>query len=549
MLAALILLTALVDPARAQNGSGVEAGQSPSADGAASAGDEVFAGDGCARAGDASAGDCDEDSGKDKGKDGDAAGGNTKTPEEASNRPQNGGGGTEPGAGEDTSGATGTTGSSEPDENMDRTTVMGSTGPDLDETTQKALPGSEGTGTTASGEPAACPVAPPEDAQAATVARAVDGDTIELQEPVDGYDRVRLISVDTPEMGGEDGPPDAGAEEAKAFTAEVLEGKEVALETDEEVEDPYGRLLAYVWLPAEDKAQDKQREFFNRTLIAEGYAEPMTVEPNEAYAECLAAAEDKSKGDVPDTTGGDTTGESPRDGGDKDENEGFLNQLRNLISPEEASDEQPTGNEDQYDQDGTTGGPLPTGNVDEESFQEDTSKEDTAPDPVAGSTSQERTFPDDDLPPAAGEQYDRGEKQEPEEREPEIQEPEVQDDPVQDEPERSSEPGTDSDLTSPELADPAPEEFVPDELAAPQSPQPAETDTETDTETITKPETETEAGAEVADEAQITTLPDTSGVTLTQLAALPAGILLVCSGLLAALVRGPRETRRNESDR
>ncbi|MGB3633235.1 MAG: hypothetical protein WA982_04290, partial [Rubrobacteraceae bacterium] len=125
--------------------------------------------------------------------------------------------------------------------------------------------------------------------------------------------------------------------------------------------------------------------------------------------------------------------------------------------------------------------------------------------------------------------------QEPEKQEPEIQEPEIQDPEVPAEPEGGSELGTNSDPTPPELADPDPAEFVPDELAAPQTPQPAETETEMDT------------GAEVADEAQITTLPETSGIPLAPLAALPAGVLLVCSGLLAALVRGPQKAQRNDS--
>jgi micrococcal nuclease len=501
ILAALILLTVLVAPARAQDTPGVETG-----DGNARVGDEVFAGDGCARAGDVAAGDCDEDSGKAKAGDGDAAGGNTKTPEEPSDRPKKGGGetepGEEPGAEEDASGITGTTGSEEPDEIMGGTTVTESTNPNVP-----------------AGDPASCPVEPPEDAPTATVARAIDGDTVELQRPVDGYDRVRLTGVDTPEMNREDGPAEPGAEEATAFTAEALEGEEVVLETGEEVEDPYGRLLAYVWIPGDAKAdaeaETTRPEFFNRTLVDKGHADVMTVEPNDPYAECLTAAEEERQDEAPSTTG-----ERQQVGGDKDENEGLLRRLRNLISSEDPAGEGPEVNEDQYDPGGTTSGPQPAETVSEEGFQEDTSNEDTVPGPVAGTTNA---------------QYGRGAGQEPEIQEPEKQEPEIQDPEVQDEPERGSELGTNSDPTSPELADPTPAEFAPNELAASQTPQPAETETEMD------------AGAEVADEAQITTLPETSGVHLIQLAALPAGVLLVCSGLLAALVRGPQKTQRNDS--
>ena len=501
VLAALILLTVLMTPARAQDEPGVEA-----VGDTVSVGEEVFAGDGCARAGDVAAGDCAKDTGKNKGGDGDAAGRNAKPPEEPSDRPQNGGGSTNPDEEsdpEDTSGATSTTGSGDLDETTGGTTVTETTAPNLAETTGPEVPES-----TAAGKSAVCPAAPPEDAQTATVARAIDGDTVELQEPVNGYDRVRLIGVDTPEMmGGENRPPEAGAEEARTFTAEALEGEEVALETDEEVEDNYGRLLAYVWIAADAKADSGRPEFFNRTLVDEGHADVMTVEPNDAYSECLAAAEDERQDEAPDTTR-----ESQEVGGDKDGNEGLLRRLRNLISSEDPSGEQPTANEDQYGQGGTTGGPLPAETVSENGLQGDTSNEGTAPDPVAGSTN---------------EQYGRGEGQEPA-----IQEPEAQDDPVQeplaDPPARSSELGP-----GPELPD-----STPDELAVPQPSPPAEIDTEID------------AGTDASrspDQAQITSLPDTSGVSLTRLAALPAGVLLICSGLVAALVRGPKQAGRNHS--
>lgn len=507
-IAALIILIILATPARAQDVPDVEAG-----DGTVRAGEEVFAGDGCARAGDVAAGDCDEDSGKAKGGDGNATGGNIRTPEEPSDRPQKGAGeaepGEEPSAEEDTSGTAGTTGSEDPDEIVGGTTVTETTDPNV-----------------AAGEPASCPVAPPKDARTATVARAIDGDTIELQEPIDGYDRVRFIGVDAAEMGGDNSSPGPGAEEAKAFTAEALEGEEVVLETDEEVEDPYGRLLAYVWIPedteADAEAETIPPEFFNRTLVGEGHAEVMTVEPNDAYSECLAAAEDERQDEVPDTTG-----KSQEVGVDKDENGGLLRRLRNLISSKDPASEKPAANEGQYDKGGTTGGPLLAETVSEDGFQGDTSNEGTAPEPVAGSTN---------------EQHGRGEVQKPEIQEPEVQEPEaedpelqeteVQDDPVQepltDPPARSSELGS-----GPEIPD-----STPDELAAPQPSPPAETDTEIDAGTD---------ASRSSDQAQITSLPDTSGFSLIRLAALPAGALLICSGLVAALVCGPKQTRRNHS--
>jgi endonuclease YncB( thermonuclease family) len=78
------------------------------------------------------------------------------------------------------------------------------------------------------------------------VSRVVDGDTIEVSPTVGGIANVRLIGVDTPEIYGGTEPY---GEEASAFTTERLESRKVALEFDVERIDPYGRALAYVWLP------------------------------------------------------------------------------------------------------------------------------------------------------------------------------------------------------------------------------------------------------------------------------------------------------------
>ena len=213
-------------------------------------GDDVFAGDGCVRAGDVVVGNCDEGS-ENSGTDGEVVRDEKATPDK------------------ETSGTT------------------------IENTKAPAPAG----GTTFAGEASvspdgvACPTGPPEDARTATVGRVIDGDTVELEEPVDGYDTVRLIGVDTPEMDGGENGPETGAEEATKFTAEALEGREVTLETDEEIEDQYSRLLAYVWL---DSGSDEP-EFFNKTLLDEGLAQTLTVEPNDAYAECLDAAEEEAR--------------------------------------------------------------------------------------------------------------------------------------------------------------------------------------------------------------------------------------------------------------
>ena len=132
---------------------------------------------------------------------------------------------------------------------------------------------------------------------AATVERAVDGDTLQISPRVEGADTVRLIGLDTPEMATDEAPiPEPLAEEAAAFTAESLEGQEVLLELDEDLKDDYDRLLAYAWVedPAENDEPATAEEpgsLFNETLLRQGYAKIFTVEPNVLYLDRLEAAE------------------------------------------------------------------------------------------------------------------------------------------------------------------------------------------------------------------------------------------------------------------
>ena len=65
--------------------------------------------------------------------------------------------------------------------------------------------------------------------------------------------------------------------EASAFAKQQLEGAEVGLELDVQKVDPYGRLLAYVYLPA--------GEMFSEVLLEEGYAQVATFPPNVRYVD------------------------------------------------------------------------------------------------------------------------------------------------------------------------------------------------------------------------------------------------------------------------
>lgn len=119
----------------------------------------------------------------------------------------------------------------------------------------------------------------------ATVVRHTDGDTAIFVLADGATEKVRLIGVDTPEVNGEEEPFGA---EASAYTAEAMPGgATVWLQTDVDLRDRYGRLLAYVWLerPAAGGREEARERMLNARLLLDGYAQTLTVPPNVAYAE------------------------------------------------------------------------------------------------------------------------------------------------------------------------------------------------------------------------------------------------------------------------
>jgi micrococcal nuclease len=112
----------------------------------------------------------------------------------------------------------------------------------------------------------------------------VDGDTIEVSPAVNSIQDVRLIGMDTPETYGGTEPL---GDQASAFTTDALSGREVALEFDEERIDPYGRVLAYVWVTGDD--------MFNSELLREGLAQVATFPPNTAYVDRFQAIQSEAR--------------------------------------------------------------------------------------------------------------------------------------------------------------------------------------------------------------------------------------------------------------
>ena len=107
-----------------------------------------------------------------------------------------------------------------------------------------------------------------------------DGDTLRLQ---DGTN-VRLIGINTPEMG-RDGEPSEPLAEAGLTALEALAGPgtKLGLRVGQEQRDRYGRLLAHVFLGDGSNVQ--------RALLETGLATALVVPPNLWVLPCYAEAE------------------------------------------------------------------------------------------------------------------------------------------------------------------------------------------------------------------------------------------------------------------
>ena len=129
--------------------------------------------------------------------------------------------------------------------------------------------------------PADAPAAAPGAAAAreAEVLRVADGDT--LTASLEGAElTVRLIGVNAPEAG------ECLAGRARERLTELAAGRRVRLETDQELYDRRGRLLAYLWADG---------TLVNEALAAEGLALARAYPPNTARQAALQTAEEAAR--------------------------------------------------------------------------------------------------------------------------------------------------------------------------------------------------------------------------------------------------------------
>lgn len=128
------------------------------------------------------------------------------------------------------------------------------------------------------------PAGVPVDAQPAVVTRIVDGDTIRVRLPDHLDDQpVRLLNLDTPELGRDGQPDECLAQAASDHLATLVPvGSTVWLAADVEDRDRFDRLLRGVWT--------EQGVFTNAELVREGLGVVLLIEPNDRfYAEVLRA--------------------------------------------------------------------------------------------------------------------------------------------------------------------------------------------------------------------------------------------------------------------
>lgn len=111
----------------------------------------------------------------------------------------------------------------------------------------------------------------------------VDGDTLHLA----GGEKLRLVGVNTPELG-RDGHPDEPLARAarQSLQAEVANGA-VWLQDAEESRDRHGRLLAYAF--------NGEGQSLSGQLIRRGMGFHVAISPNVVWADCLQRAEREAR--------------------------------------------------------------------------------------------------------------------------------------------------------------------------------------------------------------------------------------------------------------
>jgi len=115
-----------------------------------------------------------------------------------------------------------------------------------------------------------------------TVKWVNDGDTIVLA----NGKRVRYIGINTPEIDHANQRSQPFGYAAKTFNKQMVLNRKIRLEFDQERQDRYGRLLAYIFLP--------DGIFLNEHMLQKGYAFFLFRKPNLRYRQRLLKAQQEA---------------------------------------------------------------------------------------------------------------------------------------------------------------------------------------------------------------------------------------------------------------
>ncbi len=113
------------------------------------------------------------------------------------------------------------------------------------------------------------------------VRRVVDGDTVDLAD----RRRLRLVGIDTPELGRDRGAEPLAAEARRALSG--LAGKTVGVVYSPERRDRYGRWLAHLFLNDGTNVQ--------RWMLRRGLASALFLSPSPQFQDCYAEAERQAR--------------------------------------------------------------------------------------------------------------------------------------------------------------------------------------------------------------------------------------------------------------
>ncbi len=111
------------------------------------------------------------------------------------------------------------------------------------------------------------------------IKKVFDGDTVLL----DDGEKVRLLGINTPEIGDADSKEEPMAKEAKLYLQSLIEGKKIRLETDAVEYDKYQRRLAHLF--------SENGDHLNLKLVEQGFATVNIHPPNLLHFERLMQAQ------------------------------------------------------------------------------------------------------------------------------------------------------------------------------------------------------------------------------------------------------------------